>query len=76
SFYPNPANDEITIKISKDCSNCSMEISNSLGQNVKTEKLSSIENKVSTSSLANGVYCVKIKNDKNAQFVQKLVIQH
>ncbi len=73
--YPNPATNEITVKLGKTCSNCSFEINNALGQTIRSEKISSVEQKIHVSGLANGVYYLKLKND-SGQHIHKLVIQH
>ncbi len=73
--YPNPTSKEITVQLNKNCVNCDLEITNALGQTLRTEKLLSLDNKINVSGLANGVYYLKIKN-ANAQDVQKLIIQH
>jgi len=76
SVYPNPATNEITIQLSKDCNNCTLEISNALGQTLKSEKLLSLDNKINIAGFANGVYYVKVKSNNSAQHVQKIVVQH
>ena len=73
--YPNPASSEITVRLGKACSDCSFEITNALGQTVKTEKLLSYENKINIAGLSNGVYYLRLKNN-NASYVQKIVVQH
>jgi hypothetical protein len=75
SVYPNPASSEVMIRLGKEAGNCSLEVSNAMGQLIKAEKLSSRDTKVSIAALPNGVYYLKIKND-NARSVHKLIIQH
>ena len=73
--YPNPATEEITIRLSRDCNNCSLEIVNTLGQKLKSEKLSSLENKISISDMNAGIYFVKIISENKQVFLQKVVVQ-
>jgi len=73
--YPNPATSEVSIRLGKTCNNCSLEITNTLGQTVRSEKLLSYDNKINIAALPNGVYYLKIKNS-STQYVQKLVVQH
>ncbi len=73
--YPNPATNEITIQLTKDCNNCAMQIVNTMGQIIKSEKLSSLENKISISDLDGGIYFVKIISENKQTFLQKVVVQ-
>ena len=75
SIYPNPAATEVTIYLGRSYANCTADIMNAMGQQVRSEKLLSAENKINISSLANGVYYIKVKND-NKLYVKKLVVQH
>lgn len=63
AIYPNPAKDNITVKLSNASNNnCAIEIYNLTGQLVRTANLgtaSAIENKVSLSGLGSGLYIVK-----------------
>jgi len=73
--YPNPASGEVTVRLSKGCTNCTLEINNALGQTLRSEKLVSSDHQVNISGLANGVYYIKVKSEGKAQYVQKLVVQ-
>lgn len=73
--YPNPATGEVTIRLSKACDNCTLELCNTLGQTIRSEKLLSLDNKINVAGLSNGVYYLKLKS-KGAPYVQKIVVQH
>ncbi len=74
-IYPNPANDELTILFSKNCSNCQIQITNVLGETVKTTSVANTENKINVSALENGVYFVKMISKGNLS-QQKIIVQH
>ena len=76
TIFPNPANNEVSIQLNKECNNCILEITNAIGQIITTEKLSSLENKINVTAFANGVYYIKVKSDNKANYVQKLIVQH
>ncbi|MGZ3902278.1 MAG: PKD-like domain-containing protein [Bacteroidia bacterium] len=76
NVYPNPASGEITIKLNKDCKNCSVELYNSLGQVLLTEKLSSSENKINVSEFENGIYYLKLNSENKQQLIKKVIVQH
>lgn len=78
--YPNPANNEVQLHfvVVKDES-YSIEISNVMGQVVKTVSMSDLHagmynETINTSDLSSGVYTIKV-NGKSTQGTEKLVIQ-
>lgn len=60
SIYPNPASEVVNINLNKNLTLEKVNVYNSLGQLIKTEK----SNAVSVSSLSNGVYYFEIITDK------------
>lgn len=78
--YPNPANADVSLFfVIAQPESYSVEISNNLGQVVKTMALTNLQpgmynETINTSDLGSGIYTVKV-NGKNAQGTQKLVIQ-
>lgn len=78
--YPNPANADVDLYfVIAQPESYSVEISNNLGQVVKTMALNNLQpgmynETINTSDLSAGIYTVKV-NGKNAQGTQKLIIQ-
>jgi hypothetical protein len=74
-IYPNPANNELLISLSKNCNNSQILIMNVLGETIKNISTTNTETKINISEIENGVYFVKV-NTNGSSFLQKLVIQH
>lgn len=78
--YPNPASNDVDLYfVLTQTESYSIEISNNLGQVVKTVALNNLQpgiynESINTSDLGSGIYTVKVSG-KNAQGTQKLVIQ-
>ena len=73
NIYPNPATNEISIEglISN---NDEIQFLNSIGTTVKATKISQ-NNKITVNDLANGIYFIRISNQKNVQY-KKLIINN
>ena len=74
NMYPNPASDEIKIIPADNSTNSKMEITNSLGQIVKTGSLNNQSLTIPVNDLSKGVYFVKVQNEKG-KTVSKLIIE-
>jgi hypothetical protein len=78
--YPNPANNEIQLHfVLANTESYTIEISNTLGQVVKTITMSDLQpgmynETINTSDLSVGMYTIKV-NGKTSQGTQKLIIQ-
>lgn len=72
-IYPNPATDNITIKVSAELMNASVEIYDSFGRIVYTGRIGSMHAEFSISGLSMGYYLIKISNDKYTS-LQKLSV--
>ncbi len=78
--YPNPANNEINIHfVLAQPESYTVEISNTLGQVVKTVSLNNLQpgmynESINTSNLSAGIYTIKVSG-KKTQGTEKLVIQ-
>jgi hypothetical protein len=73
SFYPNPTEDYLTIKLINEYSTDALvEFYNEVGIICKSDKITSSDTKIETKDLASGVYFVKIKTD-NETLVKKLI---
>ncbi len=78
--YPNPANNEINLHfVLAQSDNYSIEITNTLGQTVKSVSLNNLQSgmynePINTNDLAAGIYTIKVSG-KNSQGTEKLVIQ-
>ena len=73
SFYPNPANDQLTIQASPVYSR--VEIVNMLGKTVLITPLETGYAKINTSDLANGTYLVQLTGE-NYKSVNFFVVRH
>ena len=71
SIYPNPATDELTIKIDKDAYN-SFTITNSVGQVFMQQQLTVTQTTVNVKTLPAGLYYITLRGD-NGTKVQKFV---
>ncbi len=73
SFYPNPTEDYLTIKLINEYSTDALvEFYNEVGIICKSDKITSSDTKIETKDLASGVYFVKIITD-NETLVKKLI---
>ena len=63
--FPNPTADRVTVHLYSPCSNCTIEISNTLGEVVQSAefKVQSIAT-INLQSLPSGIYFIKVKSDK------------
>ena len=77
SVYPNPASSDITLQtITKSKSDLKLEIFNTNGTKIKTQKLdaNNTEQQIDISTLNNGLYFITISNNIEV-WVEKLVVQ-
>lgn len=76
NIYPNPSNNIVYIDIETNLKYYQIEIYNTIGK-VEFSYKNQLNNKIeiNTTSLANGIYIVKISNNENIGF-KKLIIQH
>lgn len=77
SIFPNPAKEIVTINLTND-NILSIELIDFTGKKVLIQEMN-IETKTNTldiSSLANGIYFIKIKSDKNAVLSKKIMVMH
>ena len=73
-LFPNPANDFITLKISGEIQNTTVDILNIQGKTIKTFNLNNNETRMDVSSFPAGVYLVTIQSDEN-HFIKKFAKQ-
>ena len=77
SIYPNPATDFTTIEYNfNEANDVRVDLTNSLGQQISSELLSSAQNgthQLNLSQLATGVYFIQISNDEHTK-VEKLFV--
>ena len=74
NLYPNPASDMIRIEPTITTLESVVEITNALGQIVKTNILTNSTLNIQVSDLSKGMYFVKVQNEKS-KTVSKLIIQ-
>ncbi len=67
TFYPNPANDKITIETSPSPVISQLSIMNLDGQEVLTRQINQTKTQIDISSLPSGVYFVRVTNDKTVE---------
>jgi len=78
SIYPNPSSGQVFLQASEDALNFNVDVIDMNGRQVfKQEEIAVTRQgaKIDLAHLANGVYQVRLSNDK-VQAIQKLVIQH
>ncbi len=73
SVYPNPANDEIIIISDFPATDVTVEIYNTLGEKVISDRMINGEKIMNVSSLASGIYVIALSNDKVRGF-KKIVV--
>lgn len=73
NMYPNPASDFLNIEPTTINTEYQVNITNSLGQIVKTEKMNGAKLSFSVEDLQKGIYTVSVESNKN-KTVSKLVI--
>jgi hypothetical protein len=75
SYYPNPSSDMVTVKIDNmNVSDFVLNIYNTMGKLVKSEKLVKNQDQINIQGLSNGIYIAEIKANGWAE-KQKLVVQ-
>jgi len=72
-IYPNPAKNELTIKITEKYKGCLMSLVNLSGQNVMSTKLLNIYNYINAEALNNGIYILKLEK-QGMNIYRKIVI--
>jgi len=70
SYFPNPTHNNLTITFDN---SLLVNITNSIGQNVKTFNFSSGTNSISLSDIPKGIYFIKFHSD-NQTLIEKLII--
>jgi hypothetical protein len=79
-IYPNPASEQLNLRIDSEIKNPKVDIYNMMGEKVYSESLNSDFETVNTSQFSTGIYFVKIISEENGShavkvFTQKLVIE-
>jgi hypothetical protein len=72
--YPNPANEEITIKSSSVSNDATVSVFDLNGKELKSLKLSGMETNVDTTDLISGVYFVRVSTGNDSK-TEKLIIK-
>ena len=73
-IYPNPTTGIITIDLEKNNSNITIEITNNLGQIIKSEEFNSASQIVlNLEKLSTGIYFIKVENENNEIKIEKLI---
>lgn len=72
NIYPNPAQNFVTVSSENKLK--SISIYNSLGTKIKKELINNNEFTVNTSSIANGIYLIKIILDDGSAYYEKIII--
>ncbi|GAB4319198.1 MAG: hypothetical protein Kow00127_11340 [Bacteroidales bacterium] len=75
TLYPNPATDQVNIKLENENSANRYEIISLTGSKVMEGMLNRTESTVNTSALSEGIYLFRIKNDTGIISEEKLLIQ-
>jgi hypothetical protein len=79
NLYPNPAQNKVTLNYNfAEATNINVNVLNTLGQVMHTEKISGADagsSVLDTENFTNGVYMIQITDDKNRQSIKRLMIQ-
>ncbi|HRO41995.1 MAG TPA: zinc-dependent metalloprotease [Flavipsychrobacter sp.] len=79
TIYPNPANNNVTLKLNAKAGSYNVQISNVSGQKVYHQLMivqsASSQLSVPTGNLPNGLYMIRVSGD-NATWTEKLMVQH
>lgn len=75
NVYPNPASNSVTLELGTNSSNSLVEIFDLNGKLIQSLKVNSPKVKLNTSGFRNGIYLIKVMNDKNTT-TTKLTISH
>jgi len=71
-IYPNPTNDIIRIDLEKNNSNITIEITNNLGQIIKSGKFNSTSEVIlNLENLTAGIYFIKVENENKEFKIEK-----
>ncbi|MEI8115622.1 MAG: T9SS type A sorting domain-containing protein [Bacteroidia bacterium] len=70
-IYPNPANDNLTIKLTNDIENFQFRLISMQGQQL----LQTTEKQIDVSKIPNGIYLANIRTEKN-EFNERIIINH
>ncbi len=73
-MYPNPAIDMVNISTTENITDATIEITNAVGQIVKTEKLNNTTITIPVNDLSKGMYFVNVATE-NGKSVSKLVVK-
>lgn len=73
-MYPNPTNGDVNISLLNNNNISTIEITNAIGQVVKTETTNNSNVSISTNELTKGIYFVKVLNEIG-QAVSKLIVE-
>ncbi len=75
--YPNPADDVVTIQLENEvAAGTTVEIINNMGAVVAEMEMTGTEARISTASLAEGMYFYRVKNDQTVNNTGRIIIQH
>jgi hypothetical protein len=71
SLFPNPALNVLNVNINSNLINQAYTIIDSLGRVVLNGKLNDVENTINVEQLSNGIYYLKISDNKSYKFIKK-----
>lgn len=71
-IYPNPTTNNLTINLKNAQEKYSVEIINTLGSRVKTQEIATTTN-INVDDIPDGIYFVKLINDRGKAFIQKFL---
>ncbi|MFO0433622.1 MAG: T9SS type A sorting domain-containing protein, partial [Sphingobacteriaceae bacterium] len=74
--YPNPANDELNVKLSDLKNDVSIALYSINGSLISSQKMIKGEATIQTQNLSNGVYVLMISSPTQGNYHQKVIIQH
>lgn len=73
--YPNPAKNEIIVKLNNDCNECMIQLIDAAGKIVHEEKFAQRHLQISRNGLPAGTYLLKFTGFEGAQEVRKVIFE-
>lgn len=76
NIFPNPTNDLVIIYLNGNSSSKNLQLFNSLGQKLRTIKITREKTEIDVSNFSSGIYYIKIISSDGKSEVRKLVVLH
>lgn len=75
TIFPNPVSEELTIQLNSSCTDCKLEITNTIGVKIISQEIISPITQLNIKSLPSGIYFIKLQTQSGETQVKKFVKQ-